>query len=259
MLPAFGPGALFVQRNDIANQTPVNIGKANEFSLDFAATGKDLFGQGQYPLIHARGTGKVTAKAKAALISGIAFNSVFFGLTLAAGEHVVALSESHTIPTTPYTVTIAPPGSGTFVADLGVISASSGLLAPGLPLTVVTTTPSVSGTYEVNPATGVYTFDSADTGKTVLITYTYALAAVGQNLSISNPLIGTTPTFAAWYYTAVSQPGGAVPLTIELYACAADKLNMQFKLEDFMLPEFDFACFVNSAGLIGQLNYGEVS
>lgn len=252
MLPAFGPGALFVQRTDIATQTPVNIGKVNEFSIDQAFTSKDLYGQNQFPLIHARGTGKVTCKAKSALISGIAFNAVMFGLTLTSGENVLALTESHSVPGSgPYTITIAPPSSGTYSADVGVIYASS-----GLPLTLVASGPTVG---QYSHAAGVYTFAAADTAVVVLITYLYNISASGQNLLLSNSLIGVTPTFKAWYYTAVSQPGGGVPLTVELYACVADKLNMQFKLEDFMMPEFDFSCFTNSAGNIGQLNFGEVS
>jgi hypothetical protein len=251
MLPAFGPGSLLVRRTDIAGQTPVNIGYANEFALEQAFTTKDLYGQNDLPLLRAHGTRKVTAKAKSALISALAFNSVFFGATLAGGQNTVALTESHTI-TTAGTTTIAPPASGTFKRDLGVMNA-----ATGLPLQVHATPSTLQ--YSVVESTGVYTWAAADIGKTVLITYLYNVAAVGQNLLIASKLIGSTPTFEAWYYTAVSQPGGAVPLTIELYSCTADKLNMQFKLEDFMLPEFDFGCAANAAGNLGQLNFGEVS
>ena len=70
MLPVFGPGAIFVQRTDLANGTPVNIGKANEFQLDQQFTKKELYGQNQFPLLAARGTAKCSGKIKAATLSG---------------------------------------------------------------------------------------------------------------------------------------------------------------------------------------------
>ena len=249
MLPILGPGALIVQRTDIANCTPVNIGKVNSFTLARKFAKKDLHGQSQFPLFTGRTTGTITGKLKAALVSGIALASAFYGMTLSAGQQATALSEAGAIPTTPYQVTVA--NSATFVADLGVIFA-----ATGLPLKFVASGPT-TGQYSV--AAGVYTFAAADTGKAVLITYTYTVSASGQQMTIGNPLIGVTPYFQLWYYTAVSQPGGAVSYNLQLYSCISDDLSTDFKLEDFMLPELSFSCFANAAGSIGLESYGEVS
>ena len=41
----FGPGILLVKRTDIPDQTPVNIGFANEFSYDLSGDVKTLFGE----------------------------------------------------------------------------------------------------------------------------------------------------------------------------------------------------------------------
>jgi hypothetical protein len=247
MLPVLGPGALFIQRTDIANATPVNIGKANSFKLSQTFTKKELYGQNQMPLFIGRTTGKFTATAKAALISGIAFASVFYGMTMSAGQQATALSESGTIAAGAY----ATANHATFVADLGVIYAST-----GLPLTYVTGSPS-AGQY--TQTAGVYGFNTGDNGKAIFVTYTYTVSSSGQQMTISNPLIGTTPTFQAWYYTAVSQAGGAVPLNLQLYQCVADKLDTEFKLEDFMMPDFSFSCFANSANSVGLWSFGEVS
>ncbi|HUZ71534.1 MAG TPA: hypothetical protein VMU87_00995 [Stellaceae bacterium] len=243
MLPVYGPGALFVQRTDIALQTPINIGKANEFQLDQQFSKKELYGQNQFPLFVARGTAKFTAKAKAATVSGIALASAFYGMSLATGQQATAVSEAGTV--TAEAVTVA--NSATFVADVGVIYQSS-----GLPLTLVASAPAV-GEYSV--AAGVYTFNTSDNGKAVFITYTYAVAASGQKLAITNPLIGAAPTFQLWYYTSTN----GVPLNLQLYSCVSDKLSMAFKLEDFMMPEIDFSCFVNAAGQLGLMSFGEVS
>jgi hypothetical protein len=243
MLPVFGPGAIFLQRTDIANGTPVNIGRANEFQLDQQFTKKELYGQNQFPILVSRGTAKFTAKATAALVSGIALNSAFFGQTLAAGQQATALSESGTIASGAYTTA----NHATFVSDLGVVYA-----ATGLPLAYVPSSPA-AGQY--TQALGVYGFNAADNGKAVFVTYTYTVAGSGQSLPLANPLLGTTPTFQLWYYTSTN----GVPLNIQLYNCVADKLSLAFKLEDFMMPELSFSCFANAAGNVGLYSFGEAA
>jgi hypothetical protein len=243
MLPVFGPGAIFLQRTDIANLTPVNIGRANEFQLDQQFTKKELYGQNQFPLLIARGSAKFTAKAKAALVSGIALNSAFFGMTLASGQQATALSESGTVASGAYTAV----NHATFVADLGVVYA-----ATGLPLAYVASSPAVG---QYTQSGGVYGFNAADNGKGTFVTYTYAVAGAGQQLTLVNPLLGVTPTFQLWYYTSTN----GVPLNLQLYSCIADKLSLAFKLEDFMMPELSFSCFANQAGDVGLYSFGEVS
>jgi hypothetical protein len=243
MLPVFGPGAIFLQRTDIANGTPVNIGRANEFQLDQQFTKKELYGQNQFPLFIARGNAKFTAKAKAAVISGIALNSAFFGMTLAAGQQATALSESGAIASAAYTTV----NHSTFVSDLGVVYA-----ATGLPLAYVPSSPA-AGQY--TQAAGVYSFNAADNGKAIFVTYTYTVAGSGQQLTLSNPLLGVTPTFQLWYYTSTN----TVPLNLQLYSCVSDKLSLAFKLEEFMMPELSFSCFANAAGNVGLYSFGEVA
>ncbi|HZT51920.1 MAG TPA: hypothetical protein VFA22_08305 [Stellaceae bacterium] len=243
MLPVFGPGAIVLRRTDIANGTPVNIGKANQFQLDQQFTSKALYGQNQFPLYVARGTAKFTAKATAALVSGIALNSAFFGQTMAAGQQATALSESGTVAAGALTVA----NHASFVADLGVVYA-----ATGLPLAYVAGTPA-AGQY--TQTGGVYGFNAADNGKAVFVTYTYTVPGAGQSLAVGNPLMGVTPTFQLWYYTST----GGVPLNIQLYSCVADKLSLAFKLEDFMLPELSFSCYADAGGNVGLYSFGEVS
>jgi hypothetical protein len=243
MLPVFGPGAIFLQRTDIANLTPVNIGRANEFQLDQQFTKKELYGQNQFPLFIARGSAKFTAKAKSALVSGIALNSAFFGMTMAAGQQATALSESGTVASGAYSTV----NHASFVADLGVVYA-----ATGLPLAYVASSPA-AGQY--TQSAGIYGFNAADNGKGIFVTYTYTVAGAGQQMTLVNPLLGVTPTFQLWYYTSTN----GVPLNLQLYSCIADKLSLAFKLEDFMMPELSFSCFANQAGDVGLYSFGEVS
>lgn len=246
----FGPGSLYVTRNDIPNQTPVNIGFIQEFQYDESGETKELYGENQYPLTIARGTIKSTGKMKVALVSGIAINSVWYAQTLASGQLNLALREAHAIPTTPYQVTIAPPSSGIFDTDLGVIDATTSLPYALVPLATTPTT----GQYHVDPATGIYTFAAADTTKNVKITYAYTIAASGQHIIVANTPIGTTPSFQIDYATSLY----GKPYYVRMYNAVSTKLTMSHKLTDFAMPEIDFGFFVNTAGNLLEKSFYDV-
>ena len=247
-MAVFGPGSLYVTRNDIAGQTPVNIGYAQEFTYDEASETKELFGQNQYALVVARGTIKTTGKMKAAVVSGLALNAVFNGQSFVTGQLQMAQGEAHSIPgLMPYTVTITPPNTGTFNQDLGVIYALT-----GLPLQKVASSPT-TGQYSVSGA--VYTFAAADTGLGVLITYAYTPTGAGQTITITNTPIGTTPTFQLDYSSSLY----GKPYYIRMFNCVAGKLTRAHKLVDYMMPEIDFNFFANSAGNVYECSYPEVS
>jgi hypothetical protein len=250
---AFGPGILVARRLDIANGPNINIGYANEFSFDLAGNTKQLFGQNQYALVAARGTVKSTGKFKAAVISGIALNAVFFAGTLNAGGDQWVIDEAASVPAPagPYTITVA--GSATFLNDLGMRYSVS-----GLPLQRVTAGSEATGKYSVNEATGVYTFAVGDASTAMLITYTKQLTGSGQSLTLANQAIGVTPTFQLFYYTNLNQPTSK-PYVATIYSCVSSKLSQAFKLEDFMMPELDFDIFANAAGNIMKVTYADVS
>lgn len=240
----FGPGSLYVTRTDLTNQTPVNIGYSNEFSIDLAGDTKELYGQNQYPLAVARGTIKATGKAKAAVVSGLALNAVFHAGSFTSGQIRMAQNEAGTVPTTPYTITVA--NSATFDTDLGVVNATT-----GIPMTKVASSPA-TGQYSVSA--GVYTFAAADTTKNVLITYAYTVSGSGQKQTIANTPIGTTPTFQLDYATSLN----GNPYYLRFFAAVAAKLTQQFKLTDFMMPEIDFGIFANAAGNVYTTSYSDL-
>ncbi len=241
-LDAFGPGIIIVTRTDIANSTPVNIGYAQEFTPEFSGSIKELYGQNQLALDAARGTLKVTGKIKAAVLSGLAWNNVFFGDSFASGGIIWNPSEAHTIAATTLTLTNA----ATFDADLGVVYATN-----NLPFVKVASAPA-QGQYTQSGAT--YGFNSADNGAAVFVTYTSTTAS-GQYLAINNQLIGYAPTFQLDYYTTRNNK----PFVARYNQCQASKLTFASKLEDFIMPEFDFSIFVNAAGQLGKLVFPEIS
>lgn len=251
---AFGPGIAIVRRLDIANGVAVNIGYVNELSLDFSGTIKELFGQNQYPLLAARGTVKATGKLKAATLSGLAWNNVFFGQSFTASGINWAVGESNVIPGTPFTVTVAQ--SATFDADLGVVAA-----ATGLPYQRVAGGAEVAGKSYSVTETGVnkgkYVFAAGDTTLTMLITYAYTIAT-GQILNVVNQPIGFTPSFQLDYYTTVAQPTQKT-FIVRCFGCVGAKIAIASKLEDFIMPEFDFSLFADNTGRVVNLCYPEVS
>ena len=239
---AFGPGVIVVTRTDVANSTPVNIGYANSFNLQFQGNIKELFGQNQMPLDAARGTIKITGKATAAVLSGIAWNNVFFGDSFTSGGIQWNYQEKKTVTSGSVA---ALTNAGTFDADLGVTYFSS-----GLPLIKVASAPAV-GQYTQTGAT--YAMNSSDTGP-VLVSYT-STVTTGQTLSIVNQLLGYAPNFQLDYYTMRNNKA----LVVRLYQAQSASINLPVKLEDFIMPELEMHFFANASGQIGNIYFPEVS
>jgi len=247
---SFGSGILIGTRTDVPNSTPVNFGLVQEVTIEETATVKELMGQYQRPVAIARGGIKTTGKAKVARISGIAFGNLYYGITPTAGQIATSFGEGPTpIPGAPFQVTVT--NAASFVDDAGVINAIT-----GLPLALVagSLTPS-AGQYSVTPS-GIYTFSAADNaaGVKVLTNYTYKVSG-GQQISVINQLLGTTPTFKAKFYTTFQ--GQAVSL--QLNNCVSSKLTFNTKLEDFVIPEFDFSCFADASNSVMTWSFAEVS
>ena len=246
-LAAFGPGVVIVTRTDTATPVAVNIGYAQELTLDISGSTKQLYGQNQFPLVAARGTAKVTGKIKAAVLSGLAWNNTFFGQSFTAGKDNYYLNEAHTPSGTTQAVTNATGG----IVDLGVTYAAS-----GLPLQRVATV-SAAGTYSVVQSTGTYTFNVADE---VALNFNYSnfSSAAGQQLNITNQIIGSNPTFQLDFWTNLNQPA-TKPFAARLFSCVASKLTLATKLEDFVMPEIDFDVFANNSGQVLNFDFPEIS
>ncbi len=241
---AFGSGALFGTRTDIANPTPRQFGILQDGSVDFSFTVKKLNGTYQFPVAVARGVGSITGKAKFANLNAGMLNDLFFQGTGAANEIRTAINEPGTIPTTPYQVTVT--NSATWTADLGVFNRTTGRF-----MTQVASSPA-TGQYSV--AAGVYTFAAADTTNTVYICYTYTFTSTfGEVITINNQLLGTIPLFSM----TLSQNFGGNQINLHLNQATSSKLMFATKLEDFQLPEFDFDAFADTAGNIGTISVAQ--
>ena len=226
----------------IANPTPVILGTLQEVSLDLSVEMKSLYGSKRYPLAIGQGKGKTEIKAKYAEIDGGVLGSLFFGKAAAAGIKAAVFDFATTIPGTPYQVTIAPPNSGTFVADLGVIFSAS-----GVQLTRVASAPA-TGQYSVSSA-GVYTFAAADTTLGVKISYEYSAASGGSVWTMTNEQMGYNPSFTLLLQNAYD----GKTMVCKLNRAVSGKLSVPLKNDDFAIYDFEAEAFANSAGELGYI------
>lgn len=237
----FGSGSLF-GINSVANSTPAQFAALQSVGVDISFSTKELFGQHNFPITVARGTGKITCKAQNATFQARAFNDLFFSDTLQSGNRVlVVLDEAGAIPaTTTYTVTVA--NAATFSSDLGVIDGTTGML-----MAKVATGPA-AGQYSVDAATGIYTFAAADASKPVKISYQYNIVSGGSTIIINQQLIGVAPKFKA----IISTKYDGQQIDLQLNACVATKLAFTTAQEDFAKPDFEFSCFADDTGEVGR-------
>jgi hypothetical protein len=248
-IAAFGPGIVIISRTDLGTPyQPINIGYANELSIDESGTTKQLYGQNQYALVAARSTLKSTGKIKAATFSGLAWNAAFYGQSFTSGGVIWNVGETGTVGTGPETYQVT--NHATFDSDLGVIFTDT-----GLPAVCVAASPVAGVSY--TQSGGTYTFATGDSGRPIAVTYRSTTTA-GQTLSILNKPIGFTPTFQLDYFTTLSQPTPK-PIVMRIYSCIGGKKSMGFKLEDFAMPEFDFDFFALSNNKVADYVFPEVS
>jgi len=244
---AFGTGVMWATPsidafgNTVANPTPVQFGELQDSQVDISRDLKELIGQNQFPVAVAVGKGKVGIKAKLARINGTLIDTVFSGQGFTTGTLTAINNDTAgaAIPASPYQVTVAPPSSGTFTRDLGVIDAN------GNPMTKVASAPA-TGQYSVT-AGGQYTFAAADTGKMVFINYVYTLASTGAKaLSFQNLPMGQTPIFGI--DLSVGYAGKKVVWRFP--NCVSGKLTFGTKQDDFTILDLDIAAFADSTGRV---------
>lgn len=244
----FGSGKLIAvptklaDGTDIANPTPVILGTMQDVSLDLSVEMKSLYGSKRYPIAVGQGKGKTEIKAKYAEINGGILGDLFFGKAATTGIKAVKFDESTTIPGTPYQVTIAPPSSGTFVADLGVVDAS------GTQLTRVASAPA-TGQYSVDASTGIYTFAAADSADVVKISYEYSAAAGGQIWTMTNETMGYTPSFSL----ILQNTYDGKTMVCKLNRCVSGKLSVPLKSDDFAIYDFEAEAFTDAADELGYI------
>jgi hypothetical protein len=95
-------------------------------------------------------------------------------------------------------------------------------------------------------------FATADAGIPIQYQYDY-IVNTGKTVEIKNAMMGTSPVFEVQFYAALD----GVPLTIVLNKCTSEKLTMNFKNEDFTIPDFSFSAFSDASDVVGKIYLSE--
>jgi hypothetical protein len=237
---SFGSGNVTaVPVSGLTDLTPVQFGTLQDISVDFDFSTKQLMGQSQFPVAVARASGKITGKAKLANFSARQFNLLFGSAVSTTTQTNQVYGEAGAIATNSYT---AANGS-TFVQDLGVVYASTGKA-----FAKVASAPAL-GQYSVS-SSGVYTFNSSEIANTaILVSYTYTSTG-GNTINISNQLAGQQPVTKLF----LNEGYNGVFTSMTLNSIIFSKLSLDFKNEDFTVPELDFEAFADAAGNIASVS-----
>jgi hypothetical protein len=230
--------------NAIAVPTPVAVAVLQDVSVDIDYETKTLHGEKQFAVAVARGKASISWTAKTGDFDAGILGSLFLGAQPTASRKAAVIDFATAVPAaSPYTVTISPPDSGTFAANLGVID-----VATGVSMTRVASAPA-TGQYSMTA--GVYTFAAADTGRAILVSYEYAVAmsATSKLFAISNNLMGYTPTFSALFYNEYS----GKKLVMKLNSCVMGKNGLPFKNDDFTMTDMDASAFADASGSVGYI------
>jgi hypothetical protein len=244
----FGIGGIFARPtggNQAATSMPVQLGTIQEGSLEMSQKLVSLMGQNKWPDDVAPSDMKGSGKSGFGRINPEIFNNLFFADVLTNSGTIEGFvpNEAHTVPGTgPFTITIAPPSTGTFVNDMGVYYAAN--LSQTLQKVASVT---AAGQYSVVESTGVYTFFSADASAAILISYdyTYTAPAGARVVTAFNHIQGYGPFFELFLLESYQANN-----FVHLYQCRASKLSRPLKRDNYEIPDFEFEFYPNAAGKI---------
>jgi hypothetical protein len=235
---AFHSGYLYVKASS-SNPTPRRIATLQEVSFAFKGSNKELMGEMQFAEAVGRSDIKITGKAKTGKFVADAFNDIFFNQSATTGHKKVAYDEAGVV-TVGHTYTVD--NDDDFVEDLGVA-----LVSTGAQMKRVASSPA-AGEYSVNESTGVYTFNTANDGAAIIVSYVYSDDTAGKTIPIINTLAGEAPTFQSIFFNKFQ--GETVYL--KLNAVVAENLDFGFKTGDFAMPDFSFSAQADTAGNVGE-------
>lgn len=247
----FGTGVLFGlpnAGNTAANPTPYKFGVLQEASVEFKGDLKKLFGTSQFPVVKARGKIEVNCKAKIASFDPNMLNQLYFGQISTPGKTILAVDEVETIAGVGSPVVYQVTAANTVVTDYGVIYKTGP--SAGQQLTKVSGPPS-AGQYSQSGTT--YTFNAADVGLVVKISYTYTDNTHGSTITLTNQLMGYAPEFRAFLQGSFRNKY----LGIELYSCTLGQLSVPTKQEDFWMSDITFDAGVDASDSLGAI-YGDL-
>lgn len=207
-----------------ATPTPIPIAICKSATVDFKQDKKILRGQWMGGIDAFAGPLDITLKLVNSDFSASMLSMVNQGATNAANGKLVVSGEAGTVPTTPFQITVS--GGATFSEDGGVLDLTAGKwLTRGA-------TATGAGVYAV--AAGVYTFNTADSGHSVLITYTKtATSAVMVTQTMNNQVMGPSTGYLVRVFNNYTISGVAKSAGYEFPNVHFNSFGIGFKSEDW--------------------------
>lgn len=227
--------------------TPGKFITIQDANVDFTFTIKELLGATEFAEDIASASKKLTGKVTTGRIDLNVLNQLVFEDSFVTGQTAIANLEAHSIGVSP-TDTVTVTNAASFVQDLGVFYTNITAGNDPVQLQSIGNNPSpAQGQYAVNPATGVYTFNGADAGQAVQISYTYTLTS-GHSLTVNNRVMGSgRPVFSMY----LSMPYQGTNDLI-LFYCRAASVKIPIKREDYCILEIDYQCSADNLGRVAE-------
>lgn len=225
---------------------PGQFATIQDASVDITKTVKELRGNLEDPEDIADASRKITGKITSGRVSLQLINNLIFaeagGTNFTSGTVETINNEQDTVDDATYSVQVT--NYATFESDLGVRYFGTRLtLKPILYVASPLPTPT-QGEYYCDPATGTYTFNSADADVKVLISYRYTVAGSGHTLVVNNLIMGSSrPGFSALFMNPYDGDQ-----EILLYYCKCTKLSFAIKNEDYTKMDIEFMAAANESG-----------
>jgi hypothetical protein len=244
----FGSGTVIAKRTDVTGQPPIYFGTLQDITLDFSRKIESLVGQYMSPVAFGGGELEITGKAKSARFQAASLNNTFFGQTQNSNAGLeMAVAEAQTPSTTSFTVN----NHSTFVEDLGLFYA-----ATGMQLTPVSASPAVGQYVPGSAGSGNYTIAAGDENTAMLVYYSYTVSTENE-LVLTNQLMGPVPYFELYIKESFTYFGAQKSLVVKLNACVSQKLSLGFTNTKFSIPELDIMAGADAGNNIGFISLTE--
>ena len=238
----YGLGSLFA----IPTATypkPIPFAILKGVTLDMGGELDTLRGEKIYAIDAAKKNGKVGGKIDLCEYNPDALALVIPGASSATGITTGVRDYSASIPTTPFQITV--PNSATWSKDLGVRNATTGAL--------MTRAATATGTGVYSVAAGVYTFNTADSGVAVLISYEYTTAGTGATITITNQVMTTSTPFGMDLFNTTSSK----IFTVRLNAVHIPKMSFGLKSEGWAEASLEYEAVADSSGVVGYVSMSD--
>lgn len=195
--------------------------------LPFAATTGAVVGQTVSGTNIAAGTTVASFTGTTITLSQAITGAVASGAAIVLGPSITAVN------------------AATWLDDLGVVNVTS-----GVQLTRVASAPT-TGQYSVTA--GIYQFATADAGTLVALSYDYTQSMLGKGFTYYAQQMGFRPVFKMILSNQgfMNNPSYiGQPLSMTLWNAGISKFSLDFKNEDWTIPESDFSASQDVMGRV---------